>query len=114
VSIQVKCAECFVRCKWEDLASGVAHAAKQQDDILRVIKTWNRLGKAGAQNYPVLLPSYRQRPWLEEAAVSAARRPYSSTKMFFSAHISFSTFGQTVTLTSPRCALRSRSIKVRD
>ena len=30
------------------------------------------------------------------------------------AHISFSTRGQTVTLTSPRCAFRSRSIIVRD
>ena len=30
--------------------------------------------------------------------------------MFFFAHISFSTFGQTVTLTSPRWALRSRSM----
>ena len=39
---------------------------------------------------------------------------YSSTKMFFFAHISFSTFGQTVTLTSPRWALRRRSIRVRD
>ena len=34
--------------------------------------------------------------------------------MFFFAHISFSTFGQTVTLTSPRWALRSSSIRVRD
>ena len=39
---------------------------------------------------------------------------YSSTKIFFFAHISFSTFGHTVTLTSPRCAFRSRDIKVRD
>lgn len=31
---------------------------------------------------------------------------YSGTKMFFFAHISFSTFGQTVTLTSANCALR--------
>ena len=36
---------------------------------------------------------------------------YSSTKIFFFAHISFRIFGHTVTLTSPRCALRSRSIE---
>ena len=34
--------------------------------------------------------------------------------MFFFAHISFSTFGHTVTLTSPRCALRKICIMVRD
>src|SRR5208337_4131641 len=39
---------------------------------------------------------------------------YSSTKMFFLAQISFRIFGQTVTLTSPRCALRSNNIRVRD
>ena len=39
---------------------------------------------------------------------------YSSTKMFLLAHISFRIFGHTVTLTSPRWALRSNSIKVRD
>ena len=39
---------------------------------------------------------------------------YSSTKIFFFAHISFNIFGQTVTLTSPRWALRNRSIRVRD
>ena len=37
---------------------------------------------------------------------------YSNTKMFFFAHICFSTLGQTVTLTSPRWALRRRSISV--
>ena len=41
-------------------------------------------------------------------------RRYSSTLMFFFRQISLSCFGQTVTLTSPRCALRSRSIVVRD
>jgi len=39
---------------------------------------------------------------------------YSRTKMFFFAHISFRIFGHTVTLTSPKCALRNKSIKVRD
>jgi len=34
--------------------------------------------------------------------------------MLRAAHMSFSTFGQTLTLTSPRCALRSSSIIVRD
>jgi len=40
--------------------------------------------------------------------------PYSRTKIFLLAHISFRIFGQTVTLTSPRCALRSNCINVRD
>ena len=44
----------------------------------------------------------------------ALRRGYSRTKMFFAAQISLSCFGQTVTLTSPRCALRSSSMVVRD
>ena len=39
---------------------------------------------------------------------------YSRTWMFRRAHISLSTCGHTVTLTSPRCALRSSSIIVRD
>lgn len=39
---------------------------------------------------------------------------YSSTKIFLLAHISFKIFGQTVTLTSPRWALRRSSISVRD
>jgi len=39
---------------------------------------------------------------------------YSSTKIFLPTHISFRIFGHTVTLTSPRWALRSNSIKVRD
>ena len=43
-----------------------------------------------------------------------ARTRYSSTKMFFLAQMSFRIFGQTVTLTSPRCALRSNNIRVRD
>ena len=34
--------------------------------------------------------------------------------MFFSAQILFSSSGHTVTLTSPRCALRSKSMKMRD
>ena len=41
-------------------------------------------------------------------------RDYSSTWMFFFRQISLSCFGHTVTLTSPRCALRSSSIVVRD
>lgn len=40
--------------------------------------------------------------------------PYSSTTIFRFAHISFSTFGHTVTLTSPRWALCSSNINVRD
>jgi len=39
---------------------------------------------------------------------------YSKTKMCFFAHISFRIFGHTVTLTSPRCAFRKSSIRVRD
>jgi hypothetical protein len=39
---------------------------------------------------------------------------YSRTRMFFFSQTAFSSFGHTVTLTSPRCALRSRSIAVRD
>jgi hypothetical protein len=39
---------------------------------------------------------------------------YSKTKIFFFAHMSFKIFGQTVTLTSPKWALRSSSIWVRD
>ena len=39
--------------------------------------------------------------------------PYSKTWMFFFAQISFKIFGHTVTVTSPRCALRSNSINVR-
>ena len=35
---------------------------------------------------------------------------YSRTWMFFFLHMSFSIFGHTVTLTSPRCALLSRSM----
>ena len=34
--------------------------------------------------------------------------------MFRRAQMSFSSWGHTLTLTSPRCALRSRSICVRD
>ena len=34
--------------------------------------------------------------------------------MFFFSQIRFSSFGHTVTLTSPRCAFWSRSITVRD
>jgi len=41
-------------------------------------------------------------------------RAYSSTWMFFFRQMSLSCFGHTVTLTSPRCALRSSSIVVRD
>src|SRR5208337_2227486 len=47
-------------------------------------------------------------------SVLPGRPIYSSTKILFSAHISFRIFGHTVTLTSPRWALRSSSIKVRD
>lgn len=36
------------------------------------------------------------------------RLVYSSTWMSRSAHMSFKTFGQTVTLTSPKCAFLSR------
>ncbi len=39
---------------------------------------------------------------------------YSRTKMCLRAHISFRIFGQTVTLTSPKCAFLSSSISVRD
>src|SRR4029077_14690635 len=39
---------------------------------------------------------------------------YSSTKISFLAQISFTIFGHTVTLTSPSCAFRNRSIRVRD
>jgi hypothetical protein len=39
---------------------------------------------------------------------------YSRTWMFFSAQMSLRAFGQTVTLTSPRCAVLSRYMKVRD
>ena len=42
------------------------------------------------------------------------RLPHSRTKIRFLAQISLSCLGHTVTLTSPRCALRSRSIVVRD
>ena len=38
---------------------------------------------------------------------------YSSTWMFFFSQMSLSCFGHTVTLTSPRCALRRRSMTVR-
>ena len=41
-------------------------------------------------------------------------RLYSSTKILCLAQTSFSASGHTVTLTSPRCAFRSRSISVRD
>ena len=56
------------------------------------------------------------RPHLRAIAKVRARRcgDYSNTKIFFSAHISFSTFGHTVTLTSPMWALCSSSINVRD
>jgi hypothetical protein len=47
--------------------------------------------------------------------VAGGGRPfYSNTKMSRFAHISLRIFGHTVTLTSPRCALRRRSISVRD
>ena len=39
---------------------------------------------------------------------------YSSTWMFFSAHMSLRIWGHTVTDTSPRCALRRRYMYVRD
>jgi len=39
---------------------------------------------------------------------------YSSTKIFFFAHICFKMSGHTVTLTSPRWAFRSNCISVRD
>ncbi len=42
------------------------------------------------------------------------RAAYWRTWMFFFAQISFSAFGQIVTLISPRCALRSRSMSVLD
>lgn len=42
-----------------------------------------------------------------------ARVLYSSTMMFFAAQISLSCFGQTVTVTSPRCAALSRYMYVR-
>ncbi len=44
----------------------------------------------------------------------AEQLPHSSTKMFFLEQISFRILGHTVTLTSPRCAFFSSSIKVRD
>lgn len=40
--------------------------------------------------------------------------PYSITWMFFFAQISFSAFGHTVALTSPRCAFLRIDITVRD
>ena len=42
------------------------------------------------------------------------RPRYSSTWMFFFSQMSFRIFGHTLTVTSPRCALRSSSISVRD
>lgn len=39
---------------------------------------------------------------------------YSRTWMFFFAQMSFRILGQTLTDTSPRCALRSKSMRVRD
>lgn len=55
-------------------------------------------------------------PSLKVRAGQSGRRLsiYSSTKIFFFEQISFRIFGHTVTLTSPKCALRSRSISVRD
>ena len=53
---------------------------------------------------------------LTEGDDKAAKHPYlvEAAKMFFFAHISFRILGHTVTLTSPRCALWSSSIWVRD
>jgi hypothetical protein len=39
---------------------------------------------------------------------------YSRKTMLLSAHISFRVLGHAVTLTSPRCALLNKSIRVRD
>lgn len=42
------------------------------------------------------------------------RRAYSRTWMFFLAQISLRIWGHTLTVTSPRCAFLSRSMRVRD
>ena len=49
----------------------------------------------------------QQRGWSLDHPLSVLvqKLPYSNTKIFFPAHISFRTFGHTVTLTSPKMSL---------
>src|ERR1019366_3044005 len=76
-------------------------------------RSWTFSRTRGSDGSGRTVPDARSDPGARRG-LPDPRSGYSMTWMLRLAHISFRTFGHTVTLTSPRCAFRRRSIRTRD